>query len=319
MLLRGAATRKLTYDKTAWEVMKPGDIVMRLMRAAFAWILGLTIASDGTLADPIVDFYKGRQISWILSADAGGGYSSYARAFAPYFSNHIPGKPTIIIQNMPGGGGLRAMNYLYSIAPRDGATIGLVHSGVPFAPIYGIKGAKFDPRQMHWIGSMATALGICVAWHTAKIETWQDLLDREFVVGGSGVGSQMETIPAMLNKLFGTRIKVISGYRGGNEIYLAMERGEVQGRCGGLLSSINSTRPDWFAQHKVTVPIQAALRRNPQFAKVPAIVELAKDERTRRILELALAAETTWIARSWRRREFRRSGLLRSVQHFMPP
>jgi tripartite-type tricarboxylate transporter receptor subunit TctC len=138
---------------------------------------------------------------------------------------------------------------------------------------------------------MATALGICVAWHTAKIETWQDLLDREFVVGGSGVGSQMETIPTMLNKLFGTRMKVISGYRGGNEIYLAMERGEVQGRCGGLLSSINSTRPDWFAQHKVSVPIQVALRRNPQFAEVPAIVELAKDERTRRILELALAAD----------------------------
>jgi tripartite-type tricarboxylate transporter receptor subunit TctC len=264
---------------------------MRLLRTAFAWSLGLTIAADITRADPIADFYKGRQISWILSADAGGGYSSYARAFAPYFGNHIPGNPTIVIQNMPGGGGLRAMNYLYSVAPRDGTTIGLVHSGVPFAPLYGIKGAKFDPRAMHWIGSIATARGICVAWHTAKMETWQDLLEREFVVGGSGVGSQMETIPAMLNKLFGTRIKVISGYRGGNEIYLAMERGEVQGRCGGLLSSINSTRPDWFAQRKVTVPIQVAPRRNPQFAHVPAIVELAKDERTRRILDLALAAD----------------------------
>src|SRR6202521_101572 len=109
---------------------QPGVIVMRLMRAVLAWILGLTIASDRTLADSIVDFYKGRQISWILSADAGGGYSSYARAFAPYFGNHIPGKPTIIIQNMPGGGGLRAMNYRYSVAPSDGTTIGLVHSGV---------------------------------------------------------------------------------------------------------------------------------------------------------------------------------------------
>src|SRR5216684_1376870 len=127
---------------------------MRLMRTAFAWILGLTITSDMTLADPIVDFYKGRQISWILSADAGGGYSSYARAFAPYLSNSIPGKPVIVIQNMPGGGGLRAMNYLFSVAPSDGGTIGLVHSGVQFASLYGIKGAKFDPRQMHWIGSI---------------------------------------------------------------------------------------------------------------------------------------------------------------------
>jgi tripartite-type tricarboxylate transporter receptor subunit TctC len=261
------------------------------LRAAFVGILGLLAAADITCADAIADFYRGRQISWILSADAGGGYSSYARAFAPYFGAHIPGKPTIVIQNMPGGGGLRAMNYLYSLAARDGATIGLVHSGVPFAPLYGIKGAQFDPRAMHWIGSIATARGICVAWYTAKMETWQDLLEREFVVVGSGVGSQMETIPAMLNKLFGTRMKVISGYRGGNEIYLAMERGEVQGRCGGLVSSINSTRPDWFAQRKVTVPIQVALRRNPQFVQVPAIVELAKDERTRRILDLALAAD----------------------------
>ena len=261
------------------------------MRAAFLGILGLLAAADTACADAIADFYRGRQVSWILSADAGGGYSSYARAFAPYFAAHIPGKPTIVIQNMPGGGGLRAMNYLYSLAARDGATIGLVHSGVPFAPLYGIKGAQFDPRAMHWIGSIATARGICVAWHTAKMETWQDLLEREFVVGGSGVGSQMETIPAMLNKLFGTRMKVISGYRGGNEIYLAMERGEVQGRCGGLVSSVNSTRPDWFAQRKVTVPIQVAPRRNPQFPQVPAIVELAKDERTRRILDLALAAD----------------------------
>jgi tripartite-type tricarboxylate transporter receptor subunit TctC len=263
------------------------------MRAlgALAFLVALTLGSGIGHADPIAEFYRGRQISWILSADVGGGYSSYARAFAPYFGKHIPGQSTVVIQNMPGGGGLRAMNYLYSVAPNDGTTIGLVHSGVSFAPLYGIKSAKFDPRQMHWIGSIATAAGICVAWHTANFQTWQDLLNREFVVGGSGAGSQMETIPALLNNLFGTRIKVISGYRGGNEIYLAMERGEVQGRCGGLLSSINSTRPDWFTQHKVTVPIQIALRRNPKFADVPAIMELARDERTRRILELALAAD----------------------------
>src|SRR5438445_4370607 len=109
---------------------------------AIAAILALALAPHAAGAEPVADFYKGRQISWILSADAGGGYSSYARAFAPYFGAHMPGKPSIVIQNMPGGGGLRAMNYLYSLAPRDGTTIGLVHSGVPFAPLYGIKGAQ---------------------------------------------------------------------------------------------------------------------------------------------------------------------------------
>ena len=240
-------------------------------------------------ADSVADFYRGRSISWILSAGAGGGYSSYADAFAPYFSRHIPGHPNIIIQNMPGGGGIRAMLYLASVAPKDGTTLGLVHSSVPLAPLYGIKAASFDPRDMNWIGSIDASTGICVAWHTSGIATWQDLLEKPFVVGGTGAGSQMETMPNMLNELFGTKIKVISGYKGGNDIYLAMERGEVQGRCGGLISSISSTRPDWFPQKKVNVPIQIAAARNSLFPDVPAVMEFAKDERTRKILQLVLA------------------------------
>jgi tripartite-type tricarboxylate transporter receptor subunit TctC len=237
------------------------------------------------------DFYKGRQISWILSADVGGGYAGYARAFAPFLASHIPGNPSIVIQHMPGAGGIRAMNYFEHVAPRDGTVLGLVHSSVPFAPLYGVKGAKFDPRQMHWIGSLDVNTAICIAWHGSGIRTWQDVLEKEFTVGGSGAGSQMETMPAVLNKLFGTRMKVVSGYKGGNEIYLAMERGEVDGRCGGLVSSINSTRPDWFAQKKIAVPIVAALERSPLFPDVPAVAEFAKDARSRQILQLFVAPQ----------------------------
>src|SRR5712672_1307160 len=265
---------------------------MRRTRATSFAILAIAtcLAANATArADDVASFYRGRQISWILSADAGGGYAAYARAFAPYLADHIPGKPNIVIQHMPGGGGLRAMNYLSAVAPRDGSTIGLVHSSVPFAPLYGIRGASFDSRQMGWIGSIATSRGICVAWHTANIATWQDLLDKEFIVGGSGAGSQMETLPALLNRLFGTRMKVISGYKGGNAIYLAMERGEVQGRCGGLLSSISSTRPNWFPEKKVAIPFQIGLDRNPQLPHVPAVGEFAKDNRTREIVKLFVA------------------------------
>jgi tripartite-type tricarboxylate transporter receptor subunit TctC len=262
---------------------------MRVRLGLILLILGLAAGLDAACADPIADFYKGRTISWILSAGAGGGYSSYATAFAPYFSAHIPGNPNIVIQNLPGGGGIRAMLYLDSVAPKDGTTLGLVHSSVPFAPLYGIKPASFDPRHMNWIGSIDASTGICVAWHTSSIATWQDLLTKTFMVGGSGAGSQMETMPEMLNKLFGTKIKVISGYKGGNDIYLAMERGEIQGRCGGLISSIRSTRPDWFPQQKVNVPIQIAVARNPLFPDVPTVMELAKDERTSKILQLVLA------------------------------
>lgn len=259
---------------------------LRLACAALAVPFGhLAVAR----ADPIADFYHGRVISLILSAGPGGGYSQYALAFAPFLAAHIPGHPDIVIQNMPGGGGLRAMLYLSSVAPKDGTTLGLVHSSVPFAPLYGVKAAHFDPRTMHWIGSVNASTGICVAWHASGIATWQDLLNKPFTVGSTGAGSQMETMPLMLDKLFGTKIKVIGGYVGGNDIYLAMERGEVQGRCGGLISSIESTRPGWFSQKKINVPIQIAAARNPKFADVPAITEFAKDESTRKVVRLILA------------------------------
>lgn len=237
------------------------------------------------------DFYKGKQISFILSAGEGGGYTSYARAFAPFFSAAIPGRPTIVVQNMPGGGGIRAMNHIYTNVPKDGTTIGLVHSSVPFAPLYGVKAATFDPRQMPWIGSLATASAMCVAWHQTDIKTWEDLSRKEFVVGGSGAGSQMETLPTMLNRLFKTNIKIVSGYKGGNDVFLAMERGEVHGRCGGLVSSIKSTRPEWFPQKKVAIPITIALQRSKIFPDVPAIVEFTKDEQTKQILQLALSPQ----------------------------
>ena len=262
---------------------------MRWMNGALCGCAMFGLMSGAAAADPIADFYKGKQINWILSAGAGGGYASYAHVFAPYFSAHIPGNPNIIIQNMPGAGGIRAMIYLQNVAPKDGTTIGLVHSSVPFAPLYGIKGANFDPRKMNWIGSVNAASGICVSWTASGVTTWQDLFDKEYIVGGTGAGSQMETLPAMLNKLFGTKIKIVSGYKGGNDVYLAMERGEVQGRCGGLKSSIKSTRPDWFPQKKVSIPIQIALERDPEFPDSPAVIEFAKDEKTKQILQLILA------------------------------
>jgi len=259
------------------------------MRRALATLTLALCLCAGARADPIADFYRGRSISWILSAGAGGGYASYAQAFAPYFAAHIPGNPNIVIQNMPGGGGIRAMLYLNAVAPKDGTTLGLVHSSVPFAPLYGIKAAAFDPRRMNWIGSIDASTGICVAWHTSGIATWADMLKKRFTVGSTGAGSQMETMPIMLDNLFGTKIKVIAGYTGGNDIYLAMERGEVQGRCGGLISSIRATRPDWFPQKKVNVPIQIAATRNPLFPDSPAIAEFAKDERTKKVLRLVLS------------------------------
>ena len=249
---------------------------------------GFVVLANGARAD-VADFYAGKQITWILSAGAGGGYSTYAQAFAPFLTAHLPGHPNIVIQNMPGAGGVRAMQYLYANAPRDGATLGLVHSSVPFAPLFDLPGSSFDPRRMNWIGSINAAGEICVAMKSAGMRDWSDMLQKPFIVGGTGGGSQMETLPEAIDTMFGTKIKVISGYPSGAEVYLAMERGEVQGRCGVSFSSVNATRPDWFAKKLVDVPVQIALRRSPLFPDAPALAEFAKDERTREILNLLLA------------------------------
>jgi tripartite-type tricarboxylate transporter receptor subunit TctC len=263
---------------------------MRLVAALLAGSVGLALGIGTAAADPIADFYKGKSINWILSTGAGGGYGTYAQAFAPFLTKHLPGNPNIVVQTMPGAGGIRAMLYMNNVAPKDGTTIGLVHSSVPYAPLYGTRGANFDPRQMHWVGSIASAYGLCASWTRSGITRWEHLFKREFIVGGTGAGSQMETMPAMLKQLFGANIKIVSGYKGGNDVLLAMERGEVHGRCGGgLVSSIKSTRPDWIPNKTVSVPIVVALERQDEFPDSPAVVEFAKDERTRQILELIVA------------------------------
>ncbi|MBX9757500.1 MAG: hypothetical protein K2Y29_01900 [Beijerinckiaceae bacterium] len=260
---------------------------MRLSAAIWA-SLGLVMAMAAARADEVADFYKDRQVSLILSAGEGGGYSTYARAFAPFLSNHMPGKPGMVVQNMPGAGGIRAMMFFQSGAPKDGSSIGLVHSGVPLAPLFKLNGASFDPLKMNWLGALTRADAICVAWHTSKIETWDDLFSKEFIVGGTGAGSQMETYPALLNSLFGTKIKIISGYKGGNDVYMAMERGEVHGRCGGGFASLESTRPEWLKQNLIKVPVLFALERSDERPGDVPVIERAKDERTKQILQLAL-------------------------------
>jgi tripartite-type tricarboxylate transporter receptor subunit TctC len=254
-----------------------------------ACLLGLAAGLCALPAAAQEDFYKGRQITWILSTGAGGGYSAYAQTFAPYLTKYLPGNPNVVIQNMPGAGGIRAMQYLSATAPKDGTVIGLVHSSVPFAPLFGLPGSNFDPQKFGWIGSLNQASEICIAWHTSGIKTWEDMKAKTFIVGGTGGGSQMETLPDAINRMFGTKIKIISGYSGGNEVYLAMERGEVQGRCGVSISSVNSTRPDWFPSKKVEVPILIGMHRSPLFPNVPALGEFAKDQRTRDILDVLLA------------------------------
>src|SRR5215475_5934029 len=232
------------------------------MRLA-AIVVALFLASAP--ADAQEPFYRGKTIRIVISTGVAGGYAEYARVISEHMGRHIPGQPHFIVQSMPGAGGLLAANYLYAQAPQDGTTMGIVHSSVPLAPLWGSKGVRFDTLKFNWLGSLDRVDGMCISWHESPIRTWGDMLSKEYTVGSSGAGSQMETYPAILNKLFGTKIKVIAGYKDGVAVYIAMERGELDGRCGGQLTVIKSTRPYWLTERKFRVPILIAQERSREF------------------------------------------------------
>ncbi len=265
------------------------------MRRLRSIALGVSLcvgAPWGAAAQDTAPFYRGKTVRIVISTGAAGGYAEYARLLAAHMGRHLDGAPNFIVESMPGAGGLRATNYLYAQAPQDGTTMGIVHSSVPLTPLWGGQGVRFDTLKFNWLGSFDRVDGMCIAWHTSPVKIWSDLLAREFTVGSSGAGSEMEVFPAMLNRLFGAKIKVISGYKDGTDVYLAMERGEVEGRCGGQLAVIKATRPDWLAEHKINVPILIAEKRSAEFPNTPAIVEFVKDEATLRQLDLAILPQS---------------------------
>jgi tripartite-type tricarboxylate transporter receptor subunit TctC len=265
------------------------------MRPAMRSILGILIAAaplGSVRAQDSAAFFKGKTVRIVISTGVAGGYGEYARSLAEHMGRHIPGQPHMIVQSMPGAGGLLAGNYLYTQAPQDGTTIGILNSTVPLAPLWGSKGARFDTLKFNWLGTLDRADGVCTIWHTAPAKTWPELLEREITVGSIGAGSPMEAYPAMLNKLFGTKIKVIGGYKAGSDIDLAMERGELDGRCGTHLTTFKSLHAAWMAERKILVPIIVAEKRRPDFPETPTVMEFVKDEPTRQQLELLMVSQS---------------------------
>jgi tripartite-type tricarboxylate transporter receptor subunit TctC len=259
---------------------------LRRLSLGVALSAAIAGAASAAFAQEATPFYRGKTIRIVISTGVAGGYMEYARLLADHMGAHIAGQPSFIVQSMPGAGGLLATNYLYAQAPQDGTTFGIVHSSIPLAPLWGNKGVRFDPLKFNWLGSLDRVDGSCIAWHASAIKTWSDMLTKTFTVGSSGAGSQMDTYPAALDRLFGTKIKVVGGYKDGTDVYLAMERGEIDGRCGGQITVIKSTRPRWLTEHLINVPILFAEHRSPEFPDTPTIFEFVKDEATRAQLDL---------------------------------
>ncbi|MDH3242694.1 MAG: tripartite tricarboxylate transporter substrate-binding protein [Alphaproteobacteria bacterium] len=258
-------------------------------RAVFsAAIIGL--GASGALADPILDFYKGKTISYIVGAGAGGGYDTYSRAVARHIGRHIPGKPKVIVKNLPGGGGIRATNLLYNIAPKDGATIGTVSRSMITTPLTGQKAAKFDATKLTWIGSVNKEDSFCIAWKTARAKTWNQLLETPLLVGAPAQGTSMYTFPVMLRNLFGAKFELIAGYPDGGSISLALERGEVQAICPSI-TSVQSRHPTWLKENHVSPLVIIGLKRDPSMPNVPAVAELAQTEEQKQIIKMILGPQ----------------------------
>ena len=237
------------------------------------------------------ELYKGRNVELYVGYSVGGGYDLYARLLARHMGKHIPGNPTVVTKNMEGAGSLRLANWLYRVAPRDGTVFGMIGRGTAFDPLLGNKSAQFEATRYTWIGSANNEVSICVAWHTAGMTKFSDLLEKELVVGGTSASADTDQFPKIANGVLGTKFRIVTGYPGGNEIGLAMERGEVQGRCGWSWSSVKSTHQQWFDQKKFHILVQLALAKHPELPDVPLIVDLAKTDEERQILKLIFARQ----------------------------
>lgn len=265
---------------------------MRLRFTTLLASLAATVLTVGVAnADAVADFYKGKSIQLLVGYSTGGGYDTYARALARYMGKYIPGNPTLVPQNMPGAGSLKLMNYLYAVAPKDGTVFGTIGRGIALEPLLAGEGVRFDPNQMNWIGSITNEVSICVSWYTSPIKTFADVLQNELIVGGTGPGADTDMFPKVLNHLLGTKFKLITGYPGGSDALLAMERGEVAGRCGWSYSSLQATRPTWVKEGKIHILAQIAMQKHPDLPDVPLVMDYAKSDQQRAALKLILAQQ----------------------------
>ncbi|MGE5539610.1 MAG: Bug family tripartite tricarboxylate transporter substrate binding protein [Gemmatimonas sp.] len=230
-------------------------------------------------------FYKGKSVRLIIASGSGGGYDTYGRVLARWMPNYVPGKPNFVVQNMDGAGGLKATNYTYAVAPKDGTVFTATYNALTTEPLIGGHGVEYDPLKFNWIGSMGKQQQICTTWHTSPIKTIEDAMKREVVTSSTGATGNSSTLPALLNQLLGTKFKVINGY-GTSEMRLAVERGEVEGVCGLSYTTLIASSPAWILDKKINILLQTGDKRHPAMPDVPLAVEKAKTEDGKAILRL---------------------------------
>jgi len=259
--------------------------------ASLAALLVGAFWSTQLAADPVADFYRGKRLSLYVGSDAGGGYDSYARLVSRHLGRFIPGNPDLIVQNMPGGGGIRVTNNLYNIAAKDGSAIGLVQRAILTMPLLDARNPEvhYDPLKFKWLGSLNTETGLIIVSSAAPHKDMKDLFEQELLVGSSNPTT--DYMPLFLNNVLGTKFKIISGYKSSNDVYLALDRGEVQGRVSNGWAGDKGVLKPWIETNKVRLLAQLSTAKSSLFPNVPLIIDVARTERERQAMELILSAQ----------------------------
>ena len=238
------------------------------------------------------DFFKGKTVTIYVGLSPGGGYDTNARVLAKYLGRYLPGNPAVIVQNMPGAGGMVMTGHVANVAPKDGLHIGAPQRGVPFEPLTGgdTSSAKFDPLKLNWVGSMNADTSVAVATKASGVKTWQDLKTKELIIAGTGVGTESVVVPYVLRNVLGFKFKVIAGYPGGSEMNLAMQRGEVHGRGTFSWTSLKPQKANWLDTGELTILYQMGLKKHPDLPDAPLVIDLAENDDQRKLLELEFVA-----------------------------
>lgn len=273
---------------------------MGICRLVLAVAVVVGLLAGGSHSSTADEFYKGKTVTFVVGFSSGGGYDAYARLLARHLPNHIPGSPTVIVQNMDGAGSMRAANHVYNVAPKDGTTIAAVNATLLMYQLLGGKGAQYDPAKLQWLGSAANSNNSVITWHTSGISTLKDATAQEVPMGGTGPTSYANIYPTIMNAVLGTRFKVVNGYTGSSVMDLAMERGEIAGRSGAALASLLSEHPDWVRDKKINFLTQIGYERDPALPDVPTLGELVKGERETQMVNVVTLPTTVgyayWIA-----------------------
>jgi tripartite-type tricarboxylate transporter receptor subunit TctC len=259
---------------------------MKRALLAFA-ILAAAVASAP--AQDVAAFYHGKTLRIIVGVGVGSGYDLNARLLARHLGKHVPGQPAVIVQNQPGAGSMSMTNQLVAAGPFDGSVIGAPFNGMPTTPLLQPAAARFDPNRLNWLGSTNRETQVTYVWHTAPVQSFDELAAKELIVGAQAPGSTQYDYPMLANAIFGTRFKIVTGYESTPKIHLAMERGEVHGNGATNWSTLKLLNAGWIADGSVKLIAQWALKKHPDLPDVPLVLDRAKTESDRQALLLALA------------------------------